>query len=217
MHANRSMTRLFAVAVGLTLGATGPASAGSIPVVNAGFEDPSTTTFVNNIPGWDRLVATDTIGVQAYASLPVQLPDGGPEGLQFGFINVGGMFQDVPAVVTAGTTYTLTAFLGRRTDNPGASGILELDTTGGAVLATSGAVIPPLGGFMSASVVFGADAGSPYLGEGLRIVIRNPTPNVQLDIDLVTVSAVPEPQGLVLLATGLTIAAAHSRRRPRRG
>jgi hypothetical protein len=72
---------------------------------------------------------------------------------------------------------------------------------GGILLASSGDLTPPLGGFTPFSVSFTPALGDPSLGQQLRIVLRNPNPNVQIDFDEVSLgapAAVPEPPSILL-------------------
>jgi hypothetical protein len=201
-HANRLTQSIVLV---LIFGALETSHAASIAVLNPSFEQPQTPLFTgNDITSWSGgPVGTGQFGVQTFASLNSVL-SGLPDGTQLGYINVGFIFQDVPATLTAGTTYTLSAFLARRTDNPGGTGIIELDTVGGTALATSGTIVPPLGSFQLSSVSFTAAAGNPNLGQQLRIVFRNANTTGQLDLDQVSLmSSVPEPASLVVLGSGL--------------
>jgi PEP-CTERM motif len=143
---------------------------------------------------------------------------GFPDGTQHGYVNFGFIFQDVPATLTAGTTYTLTAFLGRRTDNSGALDVIELDTVAGTVLASSGIIIPPLGDFQSSSLSFTATTGDPNLGQQMRIVFRTEPLTAhaqgQLDVDQVSLlSSVPEPSSIALMGSGFLSLLVYVRRR----
>jgi hypothetical protein len=204
------------------------ATQASIFVNNFSFETPQTNLFTNDIPGWTPVAGNPfAIGVQSFATIALSYNNGvqPPDGTQVGYVNYGGVYQDVGVAIIPGT-YTLSAFFGRRTDDPGASSTLNLYTTGGTLLATTGPITPTLGAFQLFSVSYAAAANDPNLGQGLRIQINNLVPQAnaqQTDFDLVVLNgpngpAVSEPSGLGMLACTATSAAGLWRmlRRPKR-
>lgn len=182
-----------------------PASAQTtISVVNFSFENPSTSTFTTSIPDWS---GDASCGVHSFAFVAGQFLDASaPDGSQFGYINRGSIFQDVGETITAGQTYTLTGFLGRRNDAQNVLGSASLYSHSGAVLATTGFMTSPAGRFTEFSVSFTAESSMPYLGEGLRLQLANISDGLQVNFDKITLTktaVVPAPSSLcaALMAT----------------
>jgi hypothetical protein len=194
-----------------------PASAQtSLPVNNAGFEEPQTNTFTTSIPGWSGVAEE---GVHSFAFVASQYLDvAPPEGAQFGYLNSGAVFQDIPEVITAGQRYTLTGWVGRRNDSSTPIGTASLFTMSGAVLASTGALSTPAGRFTEFSLSFTAEEGGTYLGQGLRVQLANLTDNQQINFDkiaLTKTAVVPAPASLLTALMGAipSVMVLRSRRR----
>jgi hypothetical protein len=183
-------------------------------LVNGSFENPAyDSTWITNSggsfpfpnvipPGWQ---GSGEVNVNRPSVLA--FPGGAPDGVQTGVVgdNLGAgiLVQDVAAVVTAGTTYKLTADVGSRADFTG-SGSVTLETVGGNVLATSGSVSPTPGTFDEVTLSYTALSGNPYLGDGIRVVLLR-TAGHQANFDAVqlTATSTPEPASLALCGVGL--------------
>jgi hypothetical protein len=181
-------------------------------IVNGSFENPAYNSswitnsggsfpFPNVIPpGWQGSGEENVFRPSALA-----FPGGVPDGLQTGVvgddIGPGLLFQDVAANLTAGTTYTLTAYIGSRADFTG-SGMVSLETVGGTILVTSGSVSPQPGTFDQVTLSYTALTGNPDLGEGIQVVLER-TGGHQANFDAIHLSATPEPGSLVLVSVSL--------------
>jgi len=144
----------------------------TIPINNSSFEGPVLTTgfSYDDITGWSGDTSSAiNFGVIAQSSYPSFFPAGPPDGIQYAYVNVGSIFQDVGTVVTLGDTYTLTAYLGVRTDYLGSLGSINLETPDSNVLATTGAVGSVAGTFTPYTVTFTPTAGDPSLGKELFV------------------------------------------------
>ena len=154
MLSSRTLTPALAALV--VLGTASASHAQNIPVQNFSFESPAVGTnpgFTTNvIPGWTGGGGAG-YGVQSLAAGPPLFPNGIPDGAQYAYVNAGYIFQDLGLPLTAGNTYTLTAYVGARTDNAGATGKIDLATfTSGspiAFLAQRGSATSPAGTFTS--------------------------------------------------------------------
>ena len=126
-----------------------------------------------------------------------------PDGTQVAWVNSGAMYQDTSAVLTAGTTYTVIAYVGQRDDYASGSGDVLLETAGGQVLNSSGWATPTAGSFEPILFSYTAHNGDPNLGQGLSVWLENE--GAQADFDEVSLTAssstVPEPSALVGLAS----------------
>lgn len=137
-----------------------------------------------------------------------------PDGSQVAAISTGGgsggeIFQDLSAVAAADTTYTLTFFVGQRSDVAFDSSYDVSLMANGTTLASDTGASPAAGTFVERTIVFSTGASPAELGKALRIDVFAPAgPLGQADFDLFsldasTASPVPEPSSLVLLATGM--------------
>lgn len=204
-------------ALGFAILAPTTARAQNIPVQNASFESPTVSLnpgyTPNLITGWKggggRGIAVGDFGTQSLAAGPSIYPSGLPDGSQFAYVNAGYTFQDTATPLTAGTTYTLTAYVGRRPDDPGASGSLSLESfTGGlpaTVLVTTGPVTSPLSTFTLFTTTF--TASGAQAGQDLGIVLTN-TGSGQVDFDAVklTQTPLPVPEASTTVSLGLLLA-----------
>jgi hypothetical protein len=208
-----------ALAALAALGAASAAHAQSIPVQNFSFESPTVPAnpgyTTNVITGWNggggAGFSTGDFGVQSLAAGPALFPSGIPDGAQYAYINAGFIYQDTGTVLTAGATYTLTAYVGKRTDKPNAAGSLSLDSfLGGlpaAVLATSGSVTSASGTFTKYTTTF--TASSAQAGQDLGIVLSNtnsPQQQVNFDDVSLTQTAAPVPEASTTVSLGLLLA-----------
>jgi hypothetical protein len=146
------------------------------------------------------------------------IPDGN-QVAALGASNVGGeLVQDLAATVQANTTYTLTFFVGNRSDVNFISETVSLETNLGAVLQSDTLCIdclgyPGTGLFTQRTIVFNSGAAPAQLGKTIRIDVAVPNSvsgNHQADFDNFSLTAVPtvtagapEPGSLMLGCSGL--------------
>ena len=144
---------------------------------------------------------------------PARFPGGLPDGLQYAYINSGFIYQDTGTLLTVGMTYTLTAYIGKRTDDPDAAGSLSLESfTGGlptAVLATTGSVTSPSGTFTKYTTTF--TASSVQAGQDLGIVFTTtgtsgPANQVNFDAVSLMQTSAPVPEASTTVSFGLLLA-----------
>ncbi len=180
-----------------------PTAQTNVPITNASFEQNFTWDHDHSIPGW---TLTGVAGVVYVPALPGRYITGvAPEGRQVGFVNDGAISQTLPITLQAGKTYTLSGFVGRRSDDPITTGRLALVTSSGVVLAQAdSAPDQALATFAHHSTSFTATATDPNLGATLKIVLTN-TSNQQVNFDAITLTVgdtpVSAPSDIVTEAT----------------
>jgi hypothetical protein len=187
-----------------------PSHAGSISIVNAGFEDPATTSFTDSgATGWTLSgtgggvwnINADPLG---FWNVPA------PEGNQVGWLSPGPVSggpatysQVLSSVLQADTTYTLTGEVGHPIGEGATNGtVYTVSLLAGTNLLASTNGTGPEGSFASFSVAFNSD-GSSFLGQSLEIVLSSSAAQTAFDaIALTGQSSVPEPSSALLLACG---------------
>ncbi len=169
---------------GLVLIAAHPAAAQTNLVQNAGFKSPAlkgtpgfgTGYNNNNITNWTGTSSVgSSFGVQSKVAYPALYPGGIPGGNQFGYVNRGDIFQNLATTLTPGHTYTLSAYLGVRSDATlPATGHIELVTAGGTFLsgAASG-LTSAKGTFKKYSYTLAVTNSSTGVGSSLRVLLGN--------------------------------------------
>jgi hypothetical protein len=120
------------------------------------------------------------------------------------------IFQALTATVQPNTLYTLDVSVGHRADFPFSEYTIDLEA-GGTILASDSSLSPGAGTFLADAITFSSGPTPPTLGDQLGIRLSATGLSVtgaaaQADFDLVlldasSVSAVPEPGTLALLAT----------------
>ncbi|MGO9619838.1 MAG: PEP-CTERM exosortase interaction domain protein [Desulfobaccales bacterium] len=191
----------------LALGTSG-ALATSIPIINAGFEDPSITTgrdatYVDP-PGWTSLGTGGggvwNIDLNNYGLWTVPAP----QGSQIGWLGVGGQSagNTFSQVLTGfpllnNTTYALTGVVGNDIGYF-ATYTMQLLAGGNVLASTSGT--GPQGTFAPFIVSYNS-TGSAFLGDTLEIRLSDSGP--QVGFDKIALNAVPLPPSLLLLGSGL--------------
>jgi predicted ATPase len=138
--------------------------------------------------GW-RGVGSVNVNTPSYAAFPNGIPDGANTAAVGDQTRSGRLFQDVPAQLIVGTTYTLSAWVGNRASYTG-SGRVRLETAAGHLLADSGIVTPAEGAFQKVTLTFTAQSDTVGLGEGLRVVLER-AEGTQANFDGVRLTASP--------------------------
>lgn len=176
------------------------ASAGLIPIVNAGFENPSLGSgqFTTTIPGW----ITGASGMGVFNPTPAAYAGGAaPEGENVAWSNDASGFasQALGATLEPFTRYTLSMFIGNRLDNFFAGYRFELRAAGNVVAFEQNAVVPGDGQFALRSVVFETGATHPDLGGGLEIRFRAGGAQTNFDDVRLLADVIPAPSSVVIL------------------
>lgn len=117
--------------------------------------------------GW-KGVDSVNINVPTFAVFPNGIPSGTNVAVAGDHTLTGRLFQDVDAILTPQTTYTLSAWIGNRLDYSG-SGRVCLETVSGQMLVDIGEIEPAKGTFQQVHLTYTADDATPCLGEGLRV------------------------------------------------
>ncbi len=174
---------------GVLAAAAAPALAQPIAVANHSFEEPAMGPggFQNLVPpGWASDSASGHGGV--FHPTVSSWNYAAPHGNQVLFLNGWAVRQDVAQAAQAGQTYTLrVAVVHRPQFWPGTYTINLM--AGSTVLATdAGTLNPPVGGSLTSTLTATVPAGSPGVGQPLRIRLAGPTQtnfdNVRLDIGI---------------------------------
>ncbi len=176
--------------------------AGSIPIVNAGFEDPVLPDdgyTVGVIPGWDVF----TTGAGVFNPTTAQFPGQAPEGSNTAYCDAGEFSQSLGAALDSGLRYTLRVTIGARLDSSYLGGSIAL-TAGGVTLRSLELPTPAPGAFTTVTLRFAAAPDHPQIGAqiGLRFASYAP----QVNFDLVSLDTEPNiPQTLQVPAQHATI------------
>ncbi len=192
---------------------------------NGSFENPSLTTpgdyTINNIPDWSFSGSVQTYSYGVFRPTTAAYPAGVPDGVQAAYVSNGAIYQDESAI-TANTAYSLSVYVGSRLDQPGGAGTVNLETAGGAILASQS--LSPLDGtFGVVNLNYVVGNSNPFIGDTLRIVLAQANGSqvnfdkVSLGERIVPTSVVPEGNALFLLLggmapVGLGLAARRSRK-----
>lgn len=209
---------------GLSLAAAHPAAAQTNLVANPSFESPIVAggTYSNNsITSWTGTnnTAANQYGVQSKTVIsktthqPLYTNNSIPDGNQYAYVNnMGSIYQNIAGTtLVPGQTYTLSAYLGIRSDQPNPTGDIDLETVGGTILAGGSGLTSAPGTFTKYTYTFTDPVNGAYNGQGLRVSlgIDGTVSNRQVDFDEVTLtdtSPAPEPAEvatLSLVALGL--------------
>lgn len=177
----------------LTLMLSAPAFAGSVLVLNAGFENPvlADGAFVRGIPNWN---IGGAFGPGVYNPTVSSHPAQAPEGQNVGFTQGSNdVWQDLGVVLTANTNYTLQVDFGTPAGATSFLFELRLNTASFFTLAsTPGTVNEP---FQTFTVNFSPGAADPHLGQQLEIMIHGVAGTDELDFDNVRLDASPAAVG----------------------
>jgi len=190
---------------------TGTAWADGIPITNASFETPGgplnyscgtgCTYNYSTIPGWS-ISAGGSFQPGSFFSY---IPDGN----LVAFTNGGSISQTLTSSVSVNTLYTLTVYVGNRTNTQNFGYTLYLDTILNGVTTTlcsvsgNAATITP-GGWQAESCSYQSGLSVPA-GDLFLDFVGGP---YQLDVDDVSLTAnVPEPSSVLLLGVGMLLAA----------
>jgi hypothetical protein len=189
----------------------GAASAASITVNNASFENPilADGVFNSSVTNWG---CSGSCGTFNPTLAQIAAP---PDGSNVAFSN-GGYIEQITGLTALGVSYTLTAAVGDRVDTANL-GSIQL-VIGGTPI--NGVGVTPSGGWSDWTAFYPGGAAGQSIA--IRLVssggdgIQGLFDNVRL-VDSTTGSpaAVPEPMTLALLGTGLLGVVARSRKRKR--
>ena len=207
-------TRVATSLLFLVAGATGQVWGATIPVVNAGFENP---TLVNggstpSAPGWISIPVGNS-GIQNPTTLI--FPSEAPEGQNVAYINTlpnqtSILEQTLSTTIAPDIIYTLEVDVGRRLDQAGLGKFfaprIQLQTAGGLVLASSGCLHGSFGSFVTCTATYTAPTTGGPLGQALKISLQNigqSGSTEQANFDNVRLAAVPLPAAVFLFGSGL--------------
>jgi hypothetical protein len=203
------------------------AQAAPITVANAGFESfvlgcaagPSCFTD-GALPDWNIVTSPLTVATfKPSTGVGGEYPGGIPGGVNVAAVGndaaAGEITQDLGIAPQANTTYTLSVYVGQRTDTPPTAYSVDL-LVGSSVVASVSSPLPGDGAFVLVSTSY-TSGSSPGVGD-LSIELAS-TGAPQVDFDNVALDAtsspsgVPEPSTLTLFGTGLLGLGALNRRR----
>jgi hypothetical protein len=187
-----------------------PTRAGSIPIVNASFEDPVTSTYTNSgATGWTLTgtgggvwnINADPLG---FWTVPA------PEGNQIGWLSPapapGGpatYSQVLSSVLQADSTYTLTGEVGHPIGYGATIGtVYTISLLAGTNVLASISGTGPEGSFAPFTLTFDSH-GSSFVGQSLEIELSSSQAQTGFDAIALTAQSIPEPSSIFLLACGL--------------
>ena len=182
-----------------------PAHAGSIAIINAGFEAQVTSGYTNDVdpPGW--ILSGSGGGVWNINADPLGFWSvHAPQGNQVGWLSPAGagpatFSQVLSFVLQTDTTYTLTGEVGHPI---GYEATYTVSLLAGTNILASISGTGPQGSFASFTLSFDS-LGSSYVGQSLEIELSSSKAQTAFDAIALTGQSVPEPSGTFLLACGL--------------
>lgn len=197
---------------------SGTARADNIPIVNASFETLGAPLSVScgtgcaynlgPIPGW-----TTTAGAGSW--MPGSFFSAIPDGSLVGFVNASNSLTQTLTgnSVLANSVYTMSVYVGDRTDNVNGTYTLSLDTILGGVTSTlctvsGNASSIPHGTFQLEGCTYAS--GGSGLPSGDLFLKFTATTGGQLDVDNVSLTVqsptgVPEPSTILMLGIGMLL------------
>jgi hypothetical protein len=189
----------------LNYGFISTSMASTIPITNAGFEDPAVALgrfTTSDIPGWTTIFTgspDDRVGV---FHPPSDFLGGVPEGDQVGYSNGPTLSQVVSENLVADTPYRLTVDIGNRQLTPIDGYEVQL-LAGSTVLGfvDETMILPDLETFRTVTVSFKADSANPAIGQPLEIRLFSDA--AQVIFDNVNLETVPVPPAALLFGSGL--------------
>jgi hypothetical protein len=192
------------------------AVASPITIINPSFETPVQCAgcyTYDSSTGWVSVDSVSTwrptVGAGGeYTSIP-----DGSQVAAIGEPGAGEISQDLAATLLANTTYTLTFWVGQRSDTPLSPYDVGL-LAGGATLGSNSDGDPSPGTFIEQTIVYNSGPSPAELGQTLEITVSG-TGQGQADFDLfsldasptVSTSPTPEPSNLWLIVGGLGLIA----------
>jgi len=211
----RTITTLALVAAAF---AAAPAAAiVNIAVTNPSFEATPSGTFSDcssgclftfgpngDVPGWIRSPFSDTGLFRPAVPLRFNFV---PDGITVAYSNAGSLSQTVSAVAKKGYTYTLTTMVGLRNDGFANPGTVSLTVGSNTVLATG--VAPTVGNWSPFTATYTATAADD--GQAITILLDAASP--QGTWDMVSLTAVPEPETWAMMIVGFGMVGVVARRR----
>lgn len=196
-------------------------NAATVTINNPSFEAPALTCAGGPscqalpVPSWTSAGAADIFKPSVGAGQEfTSLPDGAQVGAVANTAGSGELFQDLSATLAANTTYTLTFWVGHRSDDTFDTGYLVSLIANGVTLASKTGASPAAGSFVQQTLTFTTGASPAQLGKTLRIDLQAPSGNGQADFDqlsLTAVSTVPEPSTFALWSIGFGLVVVGSR------
>lgn len=218
-------TSILSVGAVSVIGLCSAANAVSVSIVNAGFEDPPTTSFTNGpVTGWS--LGGSGGGVWNINASPLGFwTASAPEGRQIGWVSpapapgsFGSLTQGLSDVLIANSVYTLAGSVGHpigygASANPDTLYTVELIAGSTTLASVSGT--GPEGTFTTFSLNFDS-TGSAFVGAALSIRLSSNQAQTAFDaitLDYVDGHVVPMPTGASLALAGLSAIGVMRRRR----
>ncbi len=182
------------------------ANAALVTITNASFETNALADagFDSNVPGW--VVSGDAGRFNPNGQLSPEAWDG----VMTAYANVGSLTQTLGTSVVAGTTYTLSLYVGDRSDLPFPGFTVDLLDGGAAVAGNLTGTAPVDGEWSLYNYSFTAAADGGALG--IRLASNGAQTNFDA-LSLNAVAAVPEPETYAMFLAGLGLLSVASRKR----
>jgi len=188
------------------------ASAASIGIQNAQFEDQPVLEHIDPVRGnYSSSAVGWVVGGSAGTFDPIEgtgpLQPYGPGTTDgyVGFMNAGSLSQTLSTFFQIGTEYRLTFDAGDRLDTvfPSTATVAFYAGTPANILQSFLLNVPGNGSFETQSVTLSAGAAAAGVGQAIGILFTSPS--VQVNIDNVSLSALPVPSALLLFVSGFGI------------
>jgi hypothetical protein len=209
------MRSLILVSVTAVFTICAAAVASPITINNPSFETPVQCAgcfTYDSSTGWVSVGSVSTwrpiLGAGQYDSIP-----DGSQVAAIGEPGAGEIYQDLTATLLANTTYTLTFWVGQRSDTPLSAYDVAL-LAGGSTLGSNTDGDPSPGTFIEQTIVYNSGSAPAELGQTLEITVSG-NGDGQADFDLFsldatptgTTSSTPEPSNFWLVLGGLGLVA----------
>ena len=195
------------VAFALVLG-TGTGWAALVPISDAGFETPGAAAGGTGSLSATAWVVSSAGGV-FYPNSVTEYSQPVPEGHQVGFVNSGVINQILTATLQANSVYTLSGYIGNRSDFGfnSATVALFVGNSGNTSFTQLGSLVitaPSAGTFATWSFDYTSPSSIPGTETGdLVISLGGPNSGSQVNYDEISLSYVPEPVNMALAMFGI--------------
>lgn len=185
-----------------------------VPIINGDFESPEVDPFTQgSIEGWTKVSgdANNRVGIAELSSSSINPP--AIDGDQVAFLREGPyvMGQTLSITITENTVYTLSIYVGMRSDINYSGYTFGLYANGVALVSEANPTFPSFGAWMNRTLSYTAMPGDANIGQTLEVRFGNTAAESsgvsQTVFDAISLdaSAVPEPSTYAMMGLGAAL------------